>query len=100
MSRIAEATLKQFTHAPRSSPGYEPVADPGVPLPVSAQSNGQPDIDQQQEIALMAYFRWESGGCEHNTADEDWFWAEREFLKQREAISASVTRRKGSNGKC
>jgi len=98
MSRIAEAALKQLTHAPGNSSGHEPVADACVPLPLSAQSNGQPDIDPQ-EVALMAYLRWESGGCEPNTADDDWFWAEREFLKQREVISASAAKRKGSNGK-
>jgi hypothetical protein len=97
MSRIAEATLKQITHAPRSSSGYEPVADGDVSLPLSAKRNGQPDTDPQ-EVALMAYLRWESGGCEPNTADDDWFWAEREFLKQRELISASAAKRNGSNG--
>ena len=47
----------------------------------------------------MAYLRWESGGFEPNTADDDWFWAESEFLKQREVISASAAKRNGSNGK-
>jgi hypothetical protein len=86
MSRSAEAMPKQVTTAPRGSSEYEPVADAGVPLSLSAQSNGQPDIDPQ-EIAAMAYFRWESGGREPNTADDDWFWAEREILKQREVTS-------------
>ena len=81
MSQNAVAKPRPVTTAPRSSSGYTLVANEGGPQPLSAQSNEHPGVDPQ-EIAVMAYLRWESGGCQPNTADDDWFWAEREFLKQ------------------
>jgi hypothetical protein len=50
----------------------------------AADSNGRHFINPQ-EIAEAAYHRWWSMGCPPGTAAADWFRAERELIRQREA---------------
>jgi hypothetical protein len=66
----------------------------------AADSNRQQFIDEidPQEVAEAAYLRWERLGCPPGTAADDWFWAERDLITQRQAADAFLAARKRRNG--
>ncbi len=37
----------------------------------------------QEQIARLAYFHWLDCGCRERTAESDWHWAEREWMRRR-----------------
>ena len=51
---------------------------PAVAGPDSIQSSpeGENQMDQQQEIAQLAYSLWQQRGCPEGSASQDWIEAE------------------------
>ena len=105
MNRRAEIHPKQSVNASPHHAGEEtaggaydqpPLATPDAGQLSMHQNNMDPHEMDPHEIAVMAYLRWQSGGCEFNSAEEDWLWAERELLKLRKAAAKSENR--DSNG--
>ncbi len=50
---------------------------------------------RREQILRMAYFHWIDGGRRDGTADEDWFWAEREWARRRVAADLNPGRPSG-----
>jgi len=106
MNRSAEIRSKQRVNGPSHRAGEETAGGTYRRPPLSASDDGQRSVNpcnmdlhemDPHEIAVMAYLRWESGGCEFNTAEEDWLWAERELLKLRKAAARSENRNSNGN---
>jgi Protein of unknown function (DUF2934) len=38
----------------------------------------------QEEIATLAYSLWQTRGCQHGMADEDWLSAEKDLIAKKE----------------
>jgi hypothetical protein len=53
-------------------------------LPVDPGEMTQQNRDPQK-VAQLAYFYWESRGCPHGSAEEDWFRAERDIYSDASA---------------
>jgi len=44
---------------------------------------------EQEEVARLAYWRWQQYGCPEGSAEEDWLWAEQELRR----LGSAETRR-------
>jgi hypothetical protein len=64
----------------------------GVPGSVQRGTKTQPDtqVQQQQDIANLAYALWQQRGCPQGSSEQDWFEAERKLQNEQ---SSTLTRR-------
>jgi hypothetical protein len=82
----------------RRSSGHRPDTRTERSNAVTIDNDRRDGIDPQ-EIAVAAYLRWEREGQAPATADDNWFWAERELMAQREVNGGVLTQRKRKNGR-
>ena len=59
--------------------GRKPKTSQGISREKSGADSPANPLPDEQEIAELAYQRWLERGCPQQSADEDWFEAEREL---------------------
>jgi len=83
-------TAQSVANPSRRSSGRRPDTRTERSNPVTIDNDRQDGIDTQ-EIAVAAYLRSEREGQAPATADDNWFWAERELMAQREVNGGLLT---------
>jgi hypothetical protein len=92
------STAQSVANSSRRSSEHRPDTRTERSNAVTIDNDRQHGIDRQ-EIAVAAYLRWEREGQAPATADDNWFWAERELMAQREVDGGLLTQRKRKDGK-
>jgi Protein of unknown function (DUF2934) len=62
--------VKSVTHSKTSAPAVTEVAE-------------APAVNAYDQIAKIAFGYWEARGCQHGSAEQDWLYAEQEYLRSR-----------------
>jgi len=98
VTKVRKSAVKK-TEAPEPSPVPVEEHQLGQSLPTQTYSVPSPEMKEpllppvrektahggvsiEERIALLAYSYWEARGCRGGSAEEDWFRAEKEILRQ------------------